>query len=376
MTKSRISGKAMRPPSFVAVIVITLVSALLQTRTSESSSSSSSSSSSVIINRSSTLAAHTLATNKSSDNELDSKRRIHSFLIDQSYHFNNDWNPKEISEALENQIRILLAPTQHKVKSGVEIDKDSQMSSEIREEMTSNLLIRLGIDVSNSIIQDEGLNAILDSLLLQSEKAINNDNVEEKGELSNNDSNQNLNQETIHHSMILPPRKDDVLVSVSLEARMNRLSAKGVANFFERITNLGNHTSSFVNTNHIATTSQDSNAEDVDVIANTTLHDDDQGKESTEPMQTQIPNKRIYFEYLDFGLNDIGLHGVDTYKKESDNALLFASIRNLVQGSNNEQNSNYGCPRVLRMDYCGLGPPFCRAIGKVSSTLNEMFNIQ
>ena len=60
----------------------------------------------------------------------------------------------------------------------------------------------------------------------------------------------------------------------------------------------------------------------------------------------------------------------------ADNALLFASIRNLVQGSNNEQNSNYGCPRVLRMDYCGLGPPFCRAIGKVSSTLNEMFNIQ
>ena len=66
-------------------------------------------------------------------------------------------------------------------------------------------------------------------------------------------------------------------------------------------------------------------------------------------------------EYIDLGLNDVGLHGEEKYKKESMNALFYKSIRKLM-----EDPSGLSCPQVLRMDNCGLGPPFCRSIGKVS----------
>ncbi len=222
----------------------------------------------------------------------------------------------------------------------------------------------INIDVSNSLILDEGLQTIFDSILHSSSSSEHND-----------EHNQH-----------------DNILSVSLEARMNRLTAKGVAAFFDRIIDTMKINNEKVPTN----TDTDTVTESNEINQNENNKLEQNSKEPKSQKMKNIPT-RIHFQYIDFGFNDIGLHGVDVHvdsmntssnskhKKQNNNdhTLLFTSIRKLIEHSvgvevereTGERSSpTYTtCPTVLRFDNCGLGPPFCRAIGKVSDEKSSTF---
>ena len=61
-------------------------------------------------------------------------------------------------------------------------------------------------------------------------------------------------------------------------------------------------------------------------------------------------------EELDLSFNDIGGHGV-----HSPDAQLQDSIRRLFEG----EGSGF-VPRLLTLENCGIGPSFCRSVGRVS----------
>ena len=274
-----------------------------------------------------------------------------TFLINESYrHY---LNQNEITKLIRHQVHDCLIHT----SDTDTIDKYNKNN----ERKT----LRLGIDVSSSLLEDEGMESILDSLELCQEF------------------------------------EQPMTISVSLEARMNRLSPKGVASFFDRLLmSASNAAASDVDADADAAADDGSKeknqlgvleeegdddgnqgeSENVNSakvtnttnITDTIEHDEnnkqtqtpkDDDKEEEEHKKQQIRH-HIYMEYIDLGLNDVGLHGEEEkYKKRSMNALFFKSLRKLI-----ENQSGLSCPQVLRMDNCGLGPPFCRSIGKVSLT--------
>jgi hypothetical protein len=170
---------------------------------------------------------------------------------------------------------------------------------------TANIkeLNKIHIDVSSSIIGDEGLITVLNTLM------------------------------TTHNY------KNTITGNpVKLDARMNRITSSGVASFLEKyILFMGD--------------SDHESAEE--------NYDEDDIYNSDSKIGSKKP---FYFDSVDFGVNDIGLHGVDHDKKSKVGInKMNKMIRALIQ---NEWNC---CPRTLRFDVCGLGPSTCRAIGKVSN---------
>lgn len=175
----------------------------------------------------------------------------------------------------------------------------------------SNGPTKLMIDVSASSLGDKGLLSILDSLL----------------------ESQDGNEPTT--------------MEVSLEARMNHLSPTGASIFLERIMNL----------NGVLNTTNVDNATDaMEVIESGDDQDATIGEKSLN-LDGDGLKTTIYIDTLDIGLNHIGIgHGRTNKKAASE---MHKSLRKLVE------NESECCPRVLRMDACGLGAPSCRAIGKV-----------
>jgi hypothetical protein len=81
------------------------------------------------------------------------------------------------------------------------------------------------------------------------------------------------------------------------------------------------------------------------------------GRTSNFTSTTQVVEKpSILIEELDLSFNDIGGHGV-----HSPNAQLQDSIRRLFEG----EGSGFA-PRLLTLENCGIGPSFCRSVGRVS----------
>ena len=66
-------------------------------------------------------------------------------------------------------------------------------------------------------------------------------------------------------------------------------------------------------------------------------------------------------EELDLSFNDIGGHGI-----HSPNVQLLDSARRLFEG-----DGTAFVPRILSLENCGIGPAFCRSIGRVSMVLFE-----
>ena len=76
---------------------------------------------------------------------------------------------------------------------------------------------------------------------------------------------------------------------------------------------------------------------------------------------TQVEEPSILIEDLDLSFNDIGGHGVHPPSTE-----LLDSIRRLF-----ESNDRSLVPRVLVLENCGIGPIFCRSIGRGILTTYE-----
>jgi hypothetical protein len=123
---------------------------------------------------------------------------------------------------------------------------------------------------------------------------------------------------------------------ISLEARMNQITPQGASNIFDRIILSCSNQTLSVASNKEEEGTHETNPPDVLSF---------KGEESS----------RIYIDLLDLAFNDIG-HG----KGEKKDIVLFhKSLRRLIE-------NEFGCcPRILRLDVCGIGAPSCRAIGKV-----------
>jgi len=81
------------------------------------------------------------------------------------------------------------------------------------------------------------------------------------------------------------------------------------------------------------------------------------GRTSNDTSTMQVVERpSILIEELDLSFNDIGGHGV-----HSPDAQLQDSIRRLFEG----EGSGF-VPRLLTLENCGIGPSFCRSVGRVS----------
>ena len=116
---------------------------------------------------------------------------------------------------------------------------------------------------------------------------------------------------------------------------INSSNGMGIKSFLESLANgLNNETAE--QTIHIATSD---------------------GRTSNDTSTTQVVERpSILIEELDLSFNDIGGHGV-----HSPDAQLQESIRRLFEG----EGSGF-VPRLLTLENCGIGPSFCRSVGRVS----------
>jgi hypothetical protein len=116
---------------------------------------------------------------------------------------------------------------------------------------------------------------------------------------------------------------------------INNSNGMGIKSFLESLANgLNNETAE--QTIHIATSD---------------------GRTSNDTSTTQVVERpSILIEELDLSFNDIGGHGV-----HSPDAQLQESIRRLFEG----EGSGF-VPRLLTLENCGIGPSFCRSVGRVS----------
>jgi len=96
---------------------------------------------------------------------------------------------------------------------------------------------------------------------------------------------------------------------------------------------------------------------DVDVDATTQVTGDDDAT-------TQVEEPSILIEELDLSFNDIGGGGNGVHPPST---KLFDSIRRMFES--NDRSSLV--PRVLELENCGIGPIFCRSIGRGILTAYE-----
>lgn len=74
-----------------------------------------------------------------------------------------------------------------------------------------------------------------------------------------------------------------------------------------------------------------------------------------------IKDHPVMIEELDLSYNDIGGHGSHAL-----NVQLLSSVRRLFEGGGGGGAAAF-VPRVLILENCGIGPAFCRSIGRVRS---------
>ena len=184
------------------------------------------------------------------------------------------------------------------------------------------------IDVSSSRLDDAAVSLLLDGLLLRD------------GDKSDNYGGD---------------RK------IKLDLSMNQMTPGGAANLFNGLIQPNhNVTNDLLDTkaNESYVESLASNVTLEDSTANATeLLDDDNCEETQEPQQ---PKQNIELEELDLSFNDIGGHG-----SHAANLELLTNTRRLFEHHGNTYYNNLVIPRVLSMENCGIGPAFCRSIGRV-----------
>lgn len=194
-------------------------------------------------------------------------------------------------------------------------DINQILHDNIQNEIGSNRETRhIKIDVSSSGLGDSGILDMIESCLVVAE---------------NNKDNRGNDKDNVGH--LSSP------LYVSLEARMNNISPMGASSLFDRI---------------IAFQNQTASSGEIEIKGSETYKENVKDNHNQELYKEKSRN--IFIESLDLGFNDIG-HGTGD-KKEIH--AFHKSLKRLIE------NQVGCCPRVLRLDVCGLGAPSCRAIGK------------
>ncbi len=178
------------------------------------------------------------------------------------------------------------------------------------------------VDLSNSLLGDDGLKILIESLLPTTTLTAPNVDLHDKGE---------------HHH-----------VAIQLALRMNQLTHVGVTKLLQTIVagpiakEPQNLLSNKQESPTITTTTPDKGSPETDDKSDNHLH---------EPWQW-------YVESLDLSWNDLST-GEKSFHRAL-NQLLADKLQ---------------CPKILRLDLCGLGPAACRAMAKVSLDVAAMREI-
>ena len=161
---------------------------------------------------------------------------------------------------------------------------------------------------------------------------------------------------------------------IKLEVRMNQLTTEAATFLFSSLINQGeSKENEFVKNDIDENESSKSVSDGSEQMENsinatentnaTSLQNNDQAyKQNSSTVPTIAETQSLYVSSLDIGLNDIGSHGEEI--EDEQRGLIRQQIRQFTISMRNLIESN-ACPNKIRMDYCGLGPPICRAIGKV-----------
>jgi hypothetical protein len=163
----------------------------------------------------------------------------------------------------------------------------------------------------------------------------------------------------IDHLLKLDERKsEEGELKITLGLAMNHLSPRGAARLFERLIKADTYGTIDKETE---TSSKEEAEVALDVDQNETS--DAIGNITNQLQEEVIKDEHIKciesaIEILDISFNDIGGHG-----SNSANLELLSSTRRFFE---------HGCrgilrlPRVIVLENCGIGPAFCRSVGRVS----------
>lgn len=185
----------------------------------------------------------------------------------------------------------------------------------------------LEIDASSSRLDDESILSLIDKMLLQ------------------------LDQQSANK------------VRLRLSLSMNKLTPGGAAKLFERLIQADSKDDESISSNETSAIAIVLNASD----SNETVSTSDEASDNTRSSRNEQvdagnePFQNTEIEKLDLSLNDIGGHG-----SHSANLELLTSTRRLFEQG--QSNLNLLVPKVLVLENCGIGPAFCRSIGRVSAS--------
>jgi len=138
-----------------------------------------------------------------------------------------------------------------------------------------------------------------------------------------------------------------VPLSIKLVLAMNKLTPSGASSLFETL--IGRKVESDPESATNSTLGISTNNQTSDNANNTNL-------DELEPVENSEDEAMPDFliEELDLSFNDIGGHGV-----HPPNVQLLDSTRRLFEGGRTTS-----APRILTLENCGIGPAFCRSIGR------------
>ncbi|KAL7520861.1 hypothetical protein ACHAWX_006291, partial [Stephanocyclus meneghinianus] len=176
-------------------------------------------------------------------------------------------------------------------------------------------------------------------------------------------------------------------VFLKLALGMNRLTPSGASKLFDCLSNSGLNTATVESENttdddmHLSdNTTNDQSTKSAAALQDGTVELNNQTPlpssgntthnasmqrphdvEVLHPKQTQTSDLIIELEELDLSFNDIGGHGTQSMGLD-----LVNSARILFERGFNCSiaNNAFLVPRVLAMENCGIGPAFCRSIGR------------
>lgn len=218
----------------------------------------------------------------------------------------------------------------------------------------------LDIDVSSTRLDDGGVVSLMEELvpLLQAKSDEAKDSQSDDG------------------------KKQPLMVKITLA--MNKITPSGSSKLFnaligdsgdEKSEEILNGTAPAVENSTISEENGEANEDEVaesEVVDATTTNDEEDLKQNIEKEEedesvedsTDLVEEDplILVEELDLSFNDIGGHGM-----HPPNAKLLDSARRLF-----ESEKVAFIPRILTLENCGIGPAFCRSIGRVSTDLKAV----
>ena len=134
-------------------------------------------------------------------------------------------------------------------------------------------------------------------------------------------------------------------LSISLDLAMNKITPSGAFGIFEALTEREGESP-------LAQATNDTSKLSTNNATGASINETSDTANNTE--MSTMPAGMV--EELDLSFNDIGGHGSHAVNRQ-----LLDSARKLFEG----QGTAF-VPRILSLENCGLGPAFCRSIGRVS----------